>query len=211
MVRLVVGSVQPLLDMAAKLGATPAAAERAAYRTLNAVAARVQTDAIRSIVSQINLPTGYVRGVFSVHKAGPGVLKAEVRASMAPVGLERFAAKQVTKKNTLKRPGKGDSLRGIPAGRKAAGVSVKVAKSGPRKTMPGAFLMPMRAGLVSGGNGLGVFTRRGPGKKGIKHEYGPSPDQLFRRYASTSQAQIGQWIAAAFSSQLKYEMTGSRK
>lgn len=205
---IVFDGVETLQRLAATVRVMPEAVDRAAYRSINTVAAKVQTDAIRYTASQLNLKVGYIRDKFKLIKAGPGALIAQINAEVRPIGLENFAAKQLT--TTAKRA-KGDSSRAIPAGRKAAGVSVKVAKSGGRKNMPGAFLLPLRAGKVSGGNGTGLFIRVGNGTSGIKHEYGPSPDQVFRRYRTEQAPDIQKMLAETFAGQLRYELTGSRR
>lgn len=77
--------------------------------------------------------------------------------------------------------------------------------------MPGAFLIPMRAGTEAGGNGKGVFIRTGKGRGDIKHLYGPSPDQLFRRYREENLPDIQRMLADAYASQLRFELKGTRK
>lgn len=67
----------------------------------------------------------------------------------------------------------GDKSRGIVADEKAAGVSVEITR-GRRKTIKGAFLIPLRSG-----NGFGVFTRAGKGQRPV-HRYSLSVYQIFR-------------------------------
>jgi predicted ArsR family transcriptional regulator len=57
---------------------------------------------------------------------------------------------------------------------------------------------------------MGLFVRTGKGRNAIKHEYGPSPSQLFSRYRNEQGRDILAQLAAAYTSQLKYELTGSR-
>jgi hypothetical protein len=75
----------------------------------------------------------------------------------------------------------GDKSRGIPENEKAAGVSVDVNRKG-MKRIGTAFTMPLR-----NGNGIGVFQRKGGN---VKHLYGPSVYQVFRRYAQEKEADI---------------------
>lgn len=75
----------------------------------------------------------------------------------------------------------GDASRGIAAGQKSDGVSVDVNRKG-MKRIATAFVMPLR-----NGNGFGVFRREG-GR--IKHKYGPSVFQVFRRFARDNQGKI---------------------
>jgi hypothetical protein len=75
----------------------------------------------------------------------------------------------------------GDPSRGIPADRKADGISVDVNRKG-MKRIASAFTLPLR-----NNNGTGVFRRE---KGEIKHLYGPSVFQVFRRYAREKEADI---------------------
>lgn len=206
--KLKIDGLQAVANLAAAARATPDAVQRAAYRSINQVAAKVQTDAVRTVASQLNLTVAYVRDKFALEKASRQNLLAVVKAGMRPIGLERFGATQLVAKADR---AKGDVSRAIPAGRKQAGVSVKVSKTGARKKMPGAFLIPMRAGTEAGGNGKGVFIRTGKGRGDIKHLYGPSPDQLFRRYREENLPDIQRMLADAYASQLRFELKGTRK
>lgn len=206
--KLKIDGLQAVANLAAAARATPDAVQRAAYRSINQVATKVQTDAVRTVASQLSLTVAYVRDKFALEKASRQNLLAVVKAGMRPIGLERFGATQLVAKAAR---AKGDASRAIPAGRKQAGVSVKVAKSGARKKMPGAFLIPMRAGTEAGGNGKGVFIRTGKGRGDIKHLYGPSPDQLFRRYREENLPDIQRMLADAYASQLRFELKGTRK
>lgn len=200
--------IASLQKAATRIRSTPEASKAAAYRAANAVAAKVVTQAKREISAQINLTQRYIAEQTRTTKASSRNPVAEIRMRMRAVTLARFAAKQVTR---VARRAKGDARRGIPAGRKQAGVGVKVNRQGGRRIMPGAFLIPLRAGRVAGGNGFGVFTRTGKGRDAIKHHYGPSPDQLFRRWISESKPDIRRMLADAYASQLRYELKGTRK
>ena len=206
--KLKIDGLQAVANLASAARATPDAVQRAAYRSINQVATKVQTDAVRTVASQLNLTVAYVRDKFALEKASRQNLLAVVKAGMRPIGLERFGATQLVAKAAR---AKGDVSRAIPAGRKQAGVSVKVSKTGARKKMPGAFLIPMRAGTEAGGNGKGVFIRTGKGRGDIKHLYGPSPDQLFRRYREENLPDIQRMLADAYASQLRFELKGTRK
>lgn len=195
-----------LAKLAARVRSVPAVGERAMFRAINSTAAKVQTMAIKDITSQLALQTSYVRELFSVKQAGPGKLFAVVGARRRAIRLARFGAKQLTR--SAKRA-KGDAMRGIPAGRAAAGVSVKVTKGGSTRKMRKAFLLPLRAGNAAGGNGMGVFVRLPGGE--LKHLYGPSPDQVFRRWCREQAPNVSLMLAQAYASQLRYELTGGRK
>lgn len=206
--KLKIDGLQAVANLVTTVRDTPAASQRAAYRSINQVAAKVQTDAVRTIASQLNLSVAYIRDKFALQKATSANVAAIIKAGIRPIGLERFGATQLVAKAAR---AKGDATRAIPAGRKQAGVSVKVAKSGARKKMPGAFLLPMRAGTEAGGNGKGVFIRTGKSRGDIKHLYGPSPDQLFRRYRDENIPDIQRMLAEAYAGQLRYELKGTRK
>ena len=211
---------------AEELRRIPDASKRAAYRAANAVAGKVVTQSRRDIAAQINLPQSYIRDQTRVTHAAVNSPVAYVRMRIRAVRLARFDASQLT---VPAKRAKGDLRRGIAAGRKAAGAAVKVSRSGGRKTLKGAFFLPLRAGNIGGGNGMGLFIREGsagdsaarstPGVKvgkyrwqgRIRHLYGPSPDQLFRRWTSENIPDIKAMVAEAYASQLRYELKGSRK
>lgn len=215
-----------LTGAAKSIRAAPDAAQRAAVRSVNSVTAKLATEIKREIASEISLPQTEVARNMRTISASQGMKNAHamILVRRRGVSLIRFEALQLTK--PAKRA-KGDALRRIAPGRKAAGISVKVGRG--RKTLRGAFLLPLRAGKVAGGNGLGVFMRDGragpsEGPAGlnatlgkyrwrgnIKHLYGPSPDQLFRRIRVQKIPFIKSMLAKAFASQLRYELTGSRK
>lgn len=201
---IVVGSIE-LKRAANALRKVPQAAERAAYRAVNTVSNKVMTRAVREIGAEINLPQSYIREQMSITPATLGKPMAIVRARIRDVRLARFAAKQIT---APARRARGDKRRGIPAGRKQAGVSVKVARDGGRTRMPGAFLLPLRAGKVDGGNGMGIFVRY---KNIIEHRYGPAPYQLFRRWKDEKAPDVRRMLLDAYRAQLRFELRGTRK
>jgi len=195
-----------LAKLSARVRDVPKAGQRAMFRAINTTASKVQTLAVRDITSQLALQSSYVRDLFSIVKANSNKLEATVGARVRPMRLARFSARQITR---AAKNAKGDASRGIPTGRAAAGVSVKVTKAGGTKRMRKAFLLPLRAGTVAGGNGMGIFVRLPSGE--LKHLYGPSPDQVFRRWRIDQAPNISVMLAQAYASQLRYELTGSRK
>lgn len=206
--RITIRGLEQLKAAARELRATPEAMDRAAYRTINAVVAKVMTRARRDIGAEINLPQSYIADQMSATKAGPGKLYATVRTRVRPIRMARFDARQLT---VAAKRAKGDARRGIPAGRKQAGVSVKINRHGGRTSRKAGFLIPLRAGKESGGNGMGLFVRVGPGEKDIKHKTGPSPDQLFRRWRGEKRPDIQRMLIEAYVSQLRFEIRGKRK
>lgn len=144
-------------------------------RALNKAAEKGRTAAKREIVAQVSLKSSYVLDRLSLRKASKDNQVAVIATTKRGISLANYSPRQLTR--AAKRA-KGDPLRGIGEGRKQAGISVSVGIKG-RRRMPGAFMVPRRAGTVSGGNGMGIFIRVGPGSKDIQHLYGPSVDQVF--------------------------------
>lgn len=200
-----------LKKAATRVRAIPEATERAAYRAVNSVLGKVATQARRDIGAQINLPQSYIREQQKITKAGPNRPVGYIRMRMRAIRMARFDARQITVAAKQPTRAKGDARRGIPAGRKAAGVSVRITRAGGRTSRKAGFLLPLRAGKTDGGNGMGVFVRTGKGKGAIQHKYGPSPDQLFRRWKTESAPDIQRMLLAAYTSQLRYELRGTRK
>ncbi|MDX9717242.1 MAG: phage tail protein [Thauera sp.] len=203
-----IDGLKQLGAIAKSIRAIPEASARAAYRAVNSVTSKVVTQSRRDIAAQINLPQSYIRNQTRVTKARPKQPIAYIRMRMRAVRMARFDARQLT---TPAQRAKGDPRRVIGAGRKQAGVSVKIGRRGGRTSSPKGFLIPLRAGKVDGGNGFGIFVRTGKGKDDIKHKYGPSPDQLFRRWKSAVAPDIKAMLAEAYASQLRYELKGARK
>lgn len=195
-----------LRDLARTIRQFPAAAEAAGVGAANEVVEHVEVSAARDITQELNLPASYIREKFLVRRARRASEVAVVAARKRPVRLARFAVEQIT---VAAPRAKGDKLRGIPAGRKQAGVTVKVKRGGPRsKPMKSTFLMPLRAGKVDGGNGMGIFFRFGDD---IGQDYGPSPDQLFRAWIAKRRPDIGNRLAIAFRGRLTRELRRLRK
>lgn len=203
-----IDGLKQLRTLSKSIRAIPEASTRAAYRAVNAVTGKVVTQSRRDIAAQVNLPQSYIRDQTRVTTATSKQPVAYIRMRMRAVRMARFDARQLT---VPAARAKGDARRGIGAGRKQAGVSVKIGRSGGRTSSTKGFLIPLRAGKVDGGNGFGLFVRTGPGKDDIKHKYGPSPDQLFRRWKSEAAPDIKAMLAEAYASQLRYELKGSRK
>ena len=136
---------------------------KAAKLAINDTARKLRVRGSREIRGQVNLKAAYVNKNLKVsQKASATSLRAVISAKRRPVLLTRYGAKQLTRKAKHPESSKGDPLRGIPPGRKAAGVSVRVKKGGPRKKMRGAFFIPLIGGA------MGVAVRTGPGKEGLQ-------------------------------------------
>ena len=173
------------------------------YQIVNTVARKTMTDTRREIRAEVNLTDRYIRDRMDLVPASSGRAVAYVIARARATRLATYGARQLTR--AAKRA-KGDPLRGIGSGRKQAGISVAVDGMGARKPMPGAFLIPLRAGKEPSSNGMGVFIRVGPGKKDIKHEYGPSVNQLFRWNLRVSEQKISAALDAETQRVLEYEL-----
>ncbi len=171
----------------------------AAARAANTGATRGRTMIKRAITQRYGLKSSYVDDQLSVRrKATPDNPEAIISARRRPIRLARFGAKQLmSKAKSPLRKLKGDALRGIPRGKKAAGVRVKVMRAGAPKRMPGAFVLPLRDAGVAG-----VFIRTGRARGAIKHLYGPSPYQLMRYYYEQYHDQIGNIVSSEFARQI---------
>lgn len=198
-------NVDEAIHAAADLDGTAEQFTSGAARALNTVAARTRDESVRRVVSQVRLPEEYVDARVSVsQEATESNLKAVISAPMRGTRLDRYGAKQRVVSNVWTKakyvakfgsefarvplPGKsklmpwlerkGDELRGIQKGQKAAGVRVAIKAGGNVKALPHAFFVPFRAGKESGGNGMGVLLRGKDGR--IRPGYGPSVDQVVR-------------------------------
>jgi hypothetical protein len=215
----------------ARIGARLAAAgvdiARAQSRVINKVAERTATRAKREIVTQVNLKASYVAERLHVTKATPERPAAIIKARVRHTTLSTYGAKQITR---AAKGAKGDLFRGIPAGRKQGGISVSISAGGNRKIMRGAFLIPLRAGKVEGGNGMGIFIRVGSARnqrdlvaqeiytsKGsrhpgrvesgdVRHLYGPSVDQVFRGVVTKIIPDVHAELAAEMERFARYEI-----
>lgn len=203
-----IAGIEQIRAMARGVRGTPEQISRASVRAANVVMDKASTQFRRDFVARYNLPASYVASLVDKSPATPGKPQAALKVRVRPIRQARYDARQMT---AAALRSAGDAGRGIPAGRKAAGVSVRILRTGSRVVEKGAFLLPLRAGAVDGGNGWGVFVRTGPGPKDIKHLYSISPAQLFKGWRGRNAVALRQMLSEAFRSQLKYETTGSRK
>ena len=175
---------------------------RAEVRAINKVAAKLRTQASKDIRQRYALPAAYLNKHLTLKQAKNGsdaVIKAEKR----PTLLSRYAAKQLT---TVAKAAKGDARRGIPAGRKQAGVSFKILRAGGRKRENKFFLLPLRAGISGGGNGWGVAIRQGAGRNNYKILHTISVDQAFKALRPGYVQRLPADLAEAFRKQLQHEL-----
>lgn len=179
--------------------------------TVDVVALTVRTKSINDTVKQLNLTRDYVEARIARDEtqASGNAAKALLRSQVRGATLQRFGAAQLTKPVTWtnqriqeelgkkfgKWPGwtyrKGDVMRGIDEDEKQNGVSVDVNRKG-AKRLATAFFLPLK-----NGNGMGVFQRpKGGGD--LKHLYGPSVYQTFRRYITENQQTINDELRDTF-------------
>ena len=146
---------------------------------LNEAATEIYDLAQDRMNADINLSDEYLRSKMEVEKASRGVPVATITARSAGTTLGRFDAKPVVvdAKGDPKNL-KGNRALGIAPGKKQAGVTVQVRRSGVNDNFtPRGYILPLRAGTEAGANGWGVFARRKSGNQ--KHRYGPAVYQLF--------------------------------
>lgn len=153
---------------------------QAVVSTLNAVVDRTY-DLARSRINQgINLTDDYVKRKLVVERATSRKPEASITSNGAKedqVPLRNFDAKMVLVAAKDTRGRRNTGAIGIPKGKKQRAVQIEVSRGGAQSLTYG-FMLPLRAGTVSGGNGLGVFARSRDGQ--IRHRYGPAVYQLFK-------------------------------
>lgn len=144
---------------------------RGSIRGVNEVLDRAYDTSRKRMNAGIALDDQYISRKLTVQHA-TSTPRGTITAAGDLTVLGRYSPKISLRPVKHPARSKGDKLRGIPPGLKAAGVTVQVTRAA-AKPIPHGFLMPL-----SGGNGIGVFTRGANGK--VTHRYGPSVYQLFR-------------------------------
>lgn len=192
------------VDRIAMLDSTTLAEMR--LDAVNVVSLTVREKSIDQTRAELNLSRDYIEARIARAEAKGATARARITSEVRGATLQRFGAQQevapVNWSNSRiealgqkfgKWPGwtyrKGDASRGIAEDKKAAGVSVDVNRKG-AKTITSAFTMPLK-----NGNGIGAFRREG-GK--VKHLYGPSVYQVFRRYITTNEQAIADTLRDEF-------------
>jgi hypothetical protein len=163
----------------------------AVVTTLNEVVERTDEELRDRMNAGINLSDDYLRRKVVMAKASKADPKAELRVSDEPVPLGRYDARtQVVEAKSPPSMLKGNKALGIPVGQKQKGVAVQVRRGSVNTGfMERGFLMPLRRGDQSGGNGIGVFARNRAGR--VVHRYGPSVYQLFGYQADRITDEVG--------------------
>lgn len=171
-------TAEPVLKLADKIDAL---AQRALLRlsavdVVNEVATRFEKTARQDMNAGINLSDDYLKRRMELIRetiSSKGVARAEIVARGRLTILSRFPYAQLT---TAAPRAKGDPKRGIPGGRKQAGVAVEIRRGGAFDKKKW-FTMTLRRGTEAGDN-VGVFSR---GEKNrLEHMHGPAPYSLFR-------------------------------
>lgn len=175
--KLIVDAKQEMPRLADRLGRVSGSVIGLAARdAVNEVLTRFERDALGGMTADYGLTPAYVRSKTDVRLAESAV---NPRAEMVTRGdltiLGRFPLRQLTQ--PARGKAKGDPSRGIPPGRKQAGVEAAIRRSAPA-ARDKWFTMRLRAGAAPGAN-IGVFVRA-TGRKAPKHIYGPAPYSLFR-------------------------------
>lgn len=168
-----------------------AALRLSAIDAVNEVATRFDVVAKEGMNARINLSDQYVRERMSLVKASPagsGPARAEIIAAGRLTILSRYPYAQLTASAPRV---KGDPKRGIPAGRKGAGVAVEIVR-GQAFAKDKWFTLTLRRGTQAGDK-VGVFSR---GEKGIlEHMHGPSVYSLFRYQVGQRQDELFEDLA----------------
>lgn len=169
---------------------------RIATEVTNEVAQETYELAQSRMLRDINLSQAYVESKMRLDLATGSRPTATITAFGSSGGrqanntpLGRYDVRVVQKPAKTPRASGPRRIPGLQPGNRQAGVVVQVLKGAASSGfVPQGFLMPLRRGNVSGGNGMGVFTR----KKGEKarHFYGPSPYQLFAHQVEMIQNEV---------------------
>lgn len=138
-----------------KAKARKKAIQKANVQALNRTAAGVRTDAGRNVRDQVNIKVGVIKDRMQAIKASHKKPIAKMKTAGRPMPIIHLKAKQTK-----------------------AGVSVKVKKTGPRRTIQGAFIATMPEGHK------GVYQRTGrktrSGKPQIKEVFTTNVTQAMR-------------------------------
>lgn len=190
--------VSDLFGLAAELVNAASVINAGAARAVNLVATETRLETVKRITSQVNLKPAYVESKLTVTQDATAERPtAIIEAPVDGVFINRYDGQQLSIANVwtpamyaakfgsldaevrpnnkapkmpwTPRTGDNSTGRSIPAGRKAAGISVSIRAGGGVKSISYAFLMPLRAGKQLG-SGIGAFKRpKGGGKaKAIK-------------------------------------------
>lgn len=174
---------------------------KGASQAVNRVATQARKETVLQITSQLNLERGAVDTAVAIIQSATGSKPQAVLEIVDEAHfLSSFNGKQLSKANFWNEakyaskfgslnaqavlpngrrapwvPRKGDSLRAIAAGSKAAGISAHVSTAGSRRDFRHVFVQPVLSGKAMKGRWGSFYHPKGGGKAwGI---YGPSEYQ----------------------------------
>jgi hypothetical protein len=166
---------------------------------VNEVTVDFNESSIKEQTRDINLSQAYVRSKTDLQLADRG---GRAKASIVTRGdltvLGNFAPlSRIVSPGAARRAG---PIKGF----RSAGTRLAIKRS--RYLSEGQwFILPLRRGAASGGNGFGVFVRDDglppskralrEGRHGKRHIYGPSPYSLFRRQVDTRFPEVQERLA----------------
>jgi len=160
------------------LGGLSAKVDKAQTKAINSATRKALTLAVKDIKSQVNLKSSYIRTKLKVYqKATASNPEAVLGAKSRGVLIDRYEGKQIITRVKDRKRSKGDPMRGIAAGYKSKGVTVRVKSRGGTKFMRG-FYIPLKKG--NGENGMAIAVRTGRGRKNYEVLHGPSVSQVFQ-------------------------------
>lgn len=195
--------ISKLVNLADSLSRIPDGVGDVTLKAVNDTASETLKESKKRMLKTINLSESYLDSKMSLVEGKNSNPKAVITAVGELTPLSRFDAKPVvvpTKQGSARL--KGNPTLGTAPGFKQAGVDVEVTRGSPSSGfVPRGFMMPLKAGKVKGGNGLGVFARTKSGD--LKHYYGPSPYQMFAVEAGQMLGEVEAWLSGNLESYVK--------
>jgi hypothetical protein len=190
-----------LLSLASDLNNAADVLGKGASQAVNRVAAQARKDTVLQITSQLNLERGTVDTAVAVIQSATvskpqavleiadevhflssfnGAQKTQSNVWDAAKYIEKFGGLNAKRRLPNGKygpwiPRKGDSLRAIRAGAKAAGISAQVSTRGGRKDFRHVFTQPVLSGKAMKGRWGSFYHPKGGGK--AQAIYGPSEYQ----------------------------------
>ena len=221
-------------DLAEDLASTTGNIAEGMARGVNAAAKVIRKESVAKVISQVNLKEPYVNPRVTLdQEAKPELPTAVIGAPMRGTLLDRFdshqqvyanvwtAAKYAAKfgsiaapaplptKNGKRRmlpwiPRKGDSLRGIPVGKKQAGITATIKAGGDKDHFKHVFLIPARRAGQDGSKFVTLSRPKGGGAP--KAKYGPSVDQVVKGVWRDGEKQIAETLGDSVLAEVSSEL-----